>query len=176
MKRNLLIASTGLIMLALVVFASLVFRHRQIPASPVPPDWRLVNLNDFSFSIPPNMKDLGGKGTDLGVWRYGRRDISIEVQYGPSATPPEYFSDQPEYAEEHLNTDGTEGKLVTFRLDDSKVGVFSNGSLRYVAAARLAKEGNGVGAPVTVWITYLDKSEQELVKKVLRSVRFKSAG
>jgi hypothetical protein len=173
MKRILMLAGLGLAIVGLAVGLTIFgFRQSKERVAPVPSDWRVVNLDDFSFSIPSDMKEMGGEGTDLSVWKYRRSDISIEVHYGPTSAHPQYFLDQPEYIERPINIGGRKGTLATFRLDDSNIGTFSNGSLKYVVAAHLTD--NVLSAPVTVWIIYSDKSQQEFVTKVIHSFRFKS--
>lgn len=48
----------------------------------IPKDWQKIETEDFSFSIPPTMKDKNVEGIDSFVMEFENDEITLGIEYG----------------------------------------------------------------------------------------------
>ena len=153
-----------LLLTGVSVAAGLPLSCAQLSTTPkvdVPPDWKKIDLRDFSFAIPPDLKERDVRGIDSEVWEYRSRDLRLAIDYGMYSDDLDSYSDRPEYKAEWVSIDSKKAKVVTYRSGKS-----------YVAAVYFP----GLwGSDTKLGFSVESKSaaEQELSKKIFQSIRFR---
>ena len=155
---------TLIFVIGVSILAALSPAHAQVSAAPkvdVPRGWKKIELRDFSFSIPPDMRERDVHGIDSEVWEYRSRDLRLAIDYGMYSTDHESYAEQPGYKLEWVSLDGESAKVATFR------------SGKYFVAAVYFTGLWGSDTKLGFSVESKSASGQELSKKIFQSIRFR---
>jgi hypothetical protein len=139
----------------------------------VPPGWKKVELSDFSFSMPPDMRDNEVKGIDSAVWQYRNGGMILTADYGMYSNSLESYKGQPGYGEEWFLIGGKRAKVCTFQLDESFMNTTEDREFSFISAAYFPEVSEGAATKLSIWVSARGAGEQEAAKKILQSVEFK---
>jgi len=137
----------------------------------VPGDWKRVELDHFSFSVPPDLKRESTTAVDSSVWVFSSDHIRLVIDFGPYSNNLEVYHTQPGFSEELVEIAGKKAKIASFRLDDRFANNAHRG-LRFVAAAYFASSVSD-SQKLTFWVNCNGSSEQQIAKTIFHSIRFK---
>src|SRR5262245_23465567 len=123
MRSSIFRISIGILSFALIVSVAgwLFLSHSQETKSPqpiIPNGWKRLELDDFSFYIPPDLEDQKARGIDSAVWEFRNHAMSLSIDYGMYSNDLEFYKDQPDYHAEWLRIDGKKAKVATLRMSD----------------------------------------------------------
>lgn len=85
----------------------------------VPHGWKKVELSDFSFYVPPDMKERDVRGIDSEVREYRNRNMRLGIDYGMYSNDLKSYAARPEYKSESVSIDGEKAKVATYRSSKS---------------------------------------------------------
>jgi hypothetical protein len=192
MRRTSFRLIVGLITFAIGISAATYFinhRPREIPppavpsapsiSQPVTPSgiaipsgWRKVELKDFSFYIPSDMKERKVRGTDSEIWEFRSKGITLSIDYGVFS--PECASlDRPEYREERVVVDGRAAKVCAYRRSDKYDATYPEKDREYFTAINFPDVwGGDSGSRLTFDAACLDSSTQETAKRIFQTIKF----
>jgi hypothetical protein len=183
-----------LILLVFTVFSLSCFKQaatsfktvkKDSPITEIPKDWQKIETDDFSFSIPPTMKNNNVQGFDSFAMQFENAEIKLDIEYG------DYFADiisqlrDYEGQKELITIDGEKTELITY---DQNKPIYSTN--KTVNAARSPKsekvEKNyviGVNFPnsmksfhqsaISFVARYKNLEAQETAKTIFQSIKFK---
>jgi hypothetical protein len=150
--------------IGVTIVAGLAPIHAAMSAAPkveVPRSWKKVELRDFSFSIPPDMKERDVRGIDSEVWEYRSREMRLAIDYGMYSIDQKSYAEQPGYKSEWVSIDGQRAKVATFR-----------SGKYFVAAAYFSGLWNS-DTKLGFSVESKSAAGQELSKKIFQSIRFR---
>jgi hypothetical protein len=147
-----------------------VIRH---DSAGVPRNWKTVELSDFSFSLPPDMRDEEVKGIDSAVWQYRNDGMILTIDYGMYSNSLESYKSQPGHHEEWFLIGGKRAKICTFQLDESFMNTAEDRDFSFISAAYFPEVRESSVAKLSIWVNAKGTGEQEAAKKIFQSVEFK---
>lgn len=145
---------------------------KKAPQSKVPADWRNVQVEDFSFSIPPDLKAEDVRGIDSTVYAYVSDHMRIVIDLGRYSNNLQLYREQPGYREEWFIIHGRKAKVSTFYLSDEFANPGDEGR-RSIAAVFFPDIG-GNAAQLSFWVNCESGREQEVAKQIFYSIKFKT--
>jgi hypothetical protein len=134
-----------------------------------PEGWKVIKLEEFYFSIPPDMEEVKLKGTDS-AWLFRSAEIRLVVDYGIYPNRLTMYNDQPNFHEEMLTVDGREGKINSFRLSE-KFSSPADEGLEFITAIHFPSTDNTM-KELTLWASCEDANAQETARTIFRSIKF----
>src|SRR5262249_8157629 len=142
-----------------------------LPLLVAPANWKKIDLDHFSFYLPPDMKPDSVQGDDSIVWQYSNSSIRLTIDWGQYPGGFEPYRNEPEYKEEWIKIDGKTAHSWSFRLsEDNTVAVIDD--KRYDATICFVDTGIE-GMKLTLWAGCKTKSDQETAKIIFQTIRFK---
>jgi hypothetical protein len=127
--------------------------------------WKKVDLGDFSFYAPPDMKNQNVRGIDSAVWQFRNSSMTLDLDYGMHSNNLKSHADQPEYQEEWFLIDGKQAKVATLRMDDNR-------GRKYVAAVHFPDVSGGGGTRLTAFASCRDRATQQSAKSIFLSIKW----
>lgn len=140
----------------------------------IPQGWKKIEIAVLTFYAPPNISQRNVQGTDTSVWEFHNSEINLRIEYGPFASTLPAIK-KLNYREEKVDIDGVNANVVFFGLDDSNAYDFSNEGFRQVAGIiRLKPPSNGFdNNSMTIIASYSDSRDEETVKRIIGTIKFK---
>ena len=123
-----------------------------------------VDLGDFSFYAPPDMKNQNVRGIDSAVWQFRNSSMTLDLDYGMYSNDLKSYADQPEYQAWWILIDGKEAKVATLRMDDDR-------GRKYVAAVHFPDVSGRGGTRLTAWARCRDRATQQSAKNIFLSIK-----
>jgi hypothetical protein len=168
---------TGLFSFALVLSSAGCLSQAQapIPDAPqpiIPDNWKVIELDYFSFYAPPDMKDQKAQGIDSQVWSFRNSSMTFEIDFGRYSNDLEGYKKQPEYQANWVRINGRKAKLVTLRWSDEEIDGETEKDRKYSAAVFFPAKIEG-GSKLTFYVDCVDPAAQEAAKNILLSIKFK---
>lgn len=173
----------------LVAFSILVFSCQKQAAqnanqqNDIPKDWKLVDLNGFSFLLPKSMEDKKAQGIDSAVWHFEDNNMKLHIDSGMYTNDFHDLKDSYEVKEEKVKIDSKNVKF--FIWDDNKNNsttfeVNKDGSIKphdtydkHFSIGVYFQTGWQRYSGINFVITTKTLEEQETAKKILQSIKFK---
>lgn len=143
---------------------------KKTPPPKVPADWKNVQVKDFSFSIPPDLKPEDIRGIDSTVYGYVGDHMRIVIDLGRYSNNLQAYRDQPGYLEEWIVIDGRKAKVGTFHLSDEAANPTDEGR-EFIAAVFFPDIGVN-DLQLSFWVNCETKQEQDVAKQVFYSIKF----
>ena len=143
------------------------------PPVTIPEGWKRIDLNDFSFYAPPDMKNQNVRGIDSAVWEFRNRALNLNIDYGMYSNDLKSYENQPEYKAEWLYIDGKKAKVATFRMSDEDTAGSPLKDLKYVSAVYFPDVGGGGDTKLTFWANCISPAAQGSARTIFLSLKFK---
>ena len=147
-----------------LAMAPLAYAEDEGPA--LPDNWVKVEVSKFfSFSIPPELKEIKVKGKDSMVGRFESKTMALSYDYGWYSDSLKHYTERESYKAIETTIDGEKAKIVTLKqkTEDAALG--------YVAAIHFPKLPN-TQSRLTMFARYAGEKELELAKKIFGTVKF----
>jgi len=178
MRRLIIRLSIGILTFAifLSVTAWLFLSHSQVakpPPTTIPDGWNKIELGDFSFYAPPDMKNRNVRGIDSAVWEFRNHSMTLNLDYGMYSNDLKSYVDQPEYRAEWLGIDGKKAVIATLRMRDKDMAASPEKDRKYIAAVYFPDVNSGEKTKLTFWASCVDSATQESAKRIFLSIKFK---
>lgn len=128
-----------------------------------PPGWRQVDVGDFSFHVPPDMKAVSSQGIDSVVGQYRSDSLSVGFDYGMNSDP---LNDRQSsgYRSRYERIGGKRAKIVSYHASGAQ------DSFRHAIAAHFP-EVNG-NRKLTVHARCKTANDCETASTLLRTIEF----
>lgn len=133
-----------------------------IPAT----DWIAIDAKQYSFYIPPDMKEDHNAVFQEGGALYRNDVISLSSDYGPWSDPLTHI-EKPWITEQTERIDGRWAKIVNFHNPGS------GHPFDYVMAVHFSDTGDPK-SKLTLFATCKSPEEYETLRTIFRTVKFKS--
>ena len=133
---------------------------------PVVSNWKEVDLGNFSFHLPPEMKPINVRGTDSAVWKYVSDELELTIDFGLYSEKPWIYEEEPEYREQRIKVDGKKATLCFFRFSEPTKEIH-----RYAAAVYFS----GIGSKETKLSFFAmckTPKEQATAETIFRTIKF----
>lgn len=173
----------------LAVFSILVFSCQKQAAqnvnrqNDIPKDWKLVDLNRFSFLLPKSMEDKKARGIDSEVWRFEDKDMGLQIDSGMYTNDFHDLKDSYEVKEEKVTIDNKNVKFFIWDENKNNSTTFEvnkDGSIKphetyekHFAIGVYFKNDWLSNDATNFVITTKTLEGLETAKKILHSIKFK---
>jgi len=130
-------------------------------------NWAKVEVSKFfSFSIPPELKEIKVKGKDSMVGRFESKTVRLSYDYGWYSDSLKHYTEREGYRATEAMVDGKKAKIVTFqqKTEDAALG--------HIAAIHFPKLPN-TQSRLTIFARCAGEKELDLAKKIFGTVKFK---
>jgi hypothetical protein len=138
-----------------------------------PKEWKKIELENFSFSIPADMEKIDVQEIDSAIWEYNNNNIRLVVDFGRYSNDLQLYLRQPDYHEEFFVIAGKKAKIASFRLDDSFTTPVDR-DYRFIAAAHFPKLDDSPRR-LTFSASCKSPDAQEIAKTIFHSIEFKGS-
>ncbi len=128
-------------------------------------DWKRIDLEQFSFSIPLEMKQLKIINIDSAVWRYSNNDLELTIDFGLYSGLPKIYKEEVNYREEKVKISGKNAKIVSFISEES------DKDCKYNTAIYFPKVEDKY-TKLSFFICSDLPQSQETAKAIFRSIKF----
>ncbi len=137
-----------------------------LPTIKIPDNWKLINLNDFSFYLPPEVKSVKARRIDSAIWKYIGGNMELTVDFGMYASKPHIYGKEPEYYEEQVKIDDREAVICFFRSSDSNLQ-----SRPYIAAVYFSTM-DSKDTKLSFFINGDSSTEQKMARTIFSTIKF----
>jgi len=160
-------ASIGIPLLLSLSCAGLNICSGDEPTRNIPESWVEIEVSKFfSFSIPPELKEIKVKGKDSMVGRFESKTMALSYDYGWYSDSLKHYTARESYKAIETTIDGKKAKIVTLKQKTEDV------ALGYVAAIHFPKLPN-TQSRLTMFARCAGEKELELAKRIFGTVKFK---
>ncbi len=77
----------------------------------IPRDWKLIDLDSFSFLLPESMEDKKARGTDSQVWHFEDSEMELYIDSGMYTNDFQDLKESYEVQKEKVNIGGKNVKI-----------------------------------------------------------------
>jgi len=128
-------------------------------------NWKKIDLERFSFYVPPELKSLEAKGIDSEVWIYSSDNLEIIIDLGIYSRDSSDFKKEPSYQEKKIKIDGKKGIIFFFYNKHDKK------NRPYYAAVHFPQIGKK-GVKLSFFAACASPQEQQIARKIFTSIDF----
>lgn len=130
--------------------------------------WKRIDLEDFSFLVPPDLKQLKTVNKDSAVWKYSNDDLDLVIDYGSYSEMSDIYKDEPDYREEKTKIGGKSATIVSFLSSESET------ICKFNTAVYFPKVGDKYTKLSFSVCSNLSQS-QNIAGEIFRSIKFAQA-
>lgn len=131
----------------------------ELPVTPHPPGWVLMDEKSFSFYAPPDMRPFPVEGVDSFVGEYHGNSITLYFDYGRFSNSLD-DRDCTDHTSNEERIDGKDAKIASFHANgENVVGVYF-------------PNAGGEGIRLTVTATGKSPTDFDTAKAIFRTIRF----
>jgi len=141
-------------------------RERVDSRTDTPHNRKKVDLERFSFSLPPELKGREAVGIDSAKWRYADDNLDLLIDLGNYSARPLAVR-EPEYRKERIKIDRKKATMVFFRSRDPEP------NRPYVAAVYFSSI-DGAGTRLAFYATCASPYQQKIAREIFLSINFKN--
>lgn len=138
-----------------------------LPGSIAESGCKQIDLEHFSFCLPPEITPRKAKGIDSAIWKYASDGLELTIDLGLYSGKPSNLKKELEYREERMRIGGKKAVMVFFRSDDA-----SDVKLPYVSAVYFANIGLRKNK-LFLYATCASRHKQDIARKIFLSLEFK---
>lgn len=90
-------------------------------ASEIPENWKSIETDRFTLSLPPEMKEKKVKGIDTQVWQYKSEDISLSIEAGVYVADFSFERERYESKVEKVTVNGIDAERTNLDLNKPRM-------------------------------------------------------
>lgn len=162
-------------MLMLSILSAIIFISPSSPENalagrtenPAQPGWVKIELERFSFYVPPELKLQHDRGIDSAVWSYAGKNLKLVIDLGRYSGKPRIYESEPDYREEQIIIDGKRAVICFYRRS-----TVAQEHLPYSAAVYFSKV-KSTAEKLSFYVAGASPEEQEVARKIFLSIDFK---
>lgn len=145
-------------------------KRDQVAPDPPPVDWRRIDLNYFSFYLPPDMKESEAKGIDSFAWQAVSDSARLTIDLGAHSNDLTSYLEWPGFHQETIVIDSRQARVCTFRQSEQFMDS-ADGNRLYIAAVYFSDIGQG--NQLTLWFATSRPDDRQIAKRAFKSIKFK---
>lgn len=162
----------------------------------IPKDWKRVETDSFSFSIPQTLKKNNVRGIDSNVLQFENEELILDIEWGDYSEDVGFNSSEYENKKEEIDIDGEKTVIVSWDLSKptssqmSNAMSMTNGTMRGDKSSKPKKiekiynigvnfpHKNEVISPgdrpaISFSVRSKNLESQEIAKTIFQSIKFK---
>ncbi len=129
--------------------------------STVRDDWKKINLVDFQFYLPGDMKDQKVRGIDSAVWDYRNDCLRLAIDYGMYSNDLKSLASQPNHDSEWVLINCQKAYVVTCRYEKS-----------YISAVHFPALWDS-DTKLTFYVEGKSDNTQKIAREIFQSIKFR---
>lgn len=164
--------------------------------SETPKDWKRIETNSFSFSIPQSLKKNNVTGIDSFVLQFKNNEMTLDIEWGDYSQDVGFHSKDYENKEEQTEIDGERTAIVSWDVTKPTSSQMSNGMsmINGTMSGEKAAEPQKIEKNYHIGVNFPHKNEvispedrpaisfvvrsknlesQEIAKTIFQSIKFK---
>jgi hypothetical protein len=159
----------GILLSAIIFISPSPLQNRPVgrTENPAQPNWVKIELERFSFYVPPELKLQHDRGIDSAVWSYAGKNLKLIIDLGRYSGKPTIYESEPDYREEQMIIDGKKAVLCFYRRS-----TVTRENLPYSAAVYFS-EVKTKEEKLSFYVAGASPEEQEIARKIFLSIDFK---
>ncbi len=147
---------------------------KSISQTQISNDWKLVDLDSFSFILPESMEDKKARGIDSSVWRFESDDIKLVIDSGMyKVTFPD--AEDFESSTKQVVVDKIKGQYFAINYSKPKsleAEIDEKDKQKPYLEAIVFKRNKYLFS--SFWVQYKNPNQKEIAEKILYSIKFKN--
>lgn len=93
----------------------------------IPKDWKRIETDSFSFSIPQTLKKKNVHGIDSQVLQFENDEMQLDIEWGDYVEEFDYYAQQFENEREQVEIDGVKTEIINWDVTKPSSSQMSNG-------------------------------------------------
>jgi hypothetical protein len=129
-----------------------------------------IDLKNFSFYMPPSMKEVQAKGIDSFVWEASSHSTRLIIDFGEHSNDLTSYLEWPNFQEQIVRIDSRPARLCMFKHANEFMDS-ADGDRLYIAAVHSSEVGLGNNR-LTFWLASNNEAEQKAAETIFYSIKF----
>lgn len=130
-------------------------------------NWKKINLPEFSFSVPKDIKDLQSTGIHSQIWQSESEDIFLSIELSDYVFPSVGgLKEKPTFREKFIEIDGKNAYLIFYKLEDPDE--------EYKYASEIYFTFKNKKRKLSLKVYSKSEDDRKIAEKIFLSVKFKN--
>jgi len=163
MKNISVLKKVVVLIVVLLLHSSIAIAQEEFTAQK---DWQKIELDGFSFYLPPELKPREVRGRESAVWIFTSQNLELLIILGPFLPEPSSFQNEANYKAKNVSIDGK--KAITFFYKDDEDDEENRPLVAAVHFPRFYQTND----TLIFSANCRSRKEKKLAKKIFLSIKF----